>query len=128
MMIDEYIKYMNENIILEKCLDFSVRIYKLTRYLQEEKKEIIIGQQILKSGTSIGANVAESIRAESPSDFVHKLGISSKEGEETIYWLRLLHRIQLITDEQFESMKQDADELMRLITSSIKTTKNRIKS
>ena len=119
---------MKENIILEKCLDFSAKIYKLARHLQEEKNEIIIGLQILKSGTSIGANVAESIRAESPSDFIHKLGISSKEGEETIYWLRLLHRIGLITDEQFESMRQDADELMRLIISSIKTTKSRTKS
>ena len=116
---------MRENIILEKCLDFSVRIYRMTKYLQDEKKEYILGTQVLKSGTSVGANVAESIRAESPSDFVHKLGISSKEGEETIYWLRLLHRVELISDEQFTSMKQDADELMKLITSSIKTTKNR---
>lgn len=116
---------MNDNPILEKCLDFSVRIYKLTRYLQDKKEEKILGQQILKSGTSVGANVAESIRAESPSDFVHKLGISCKEGEETIYWLRLLHRVELITDEQFHSLKTDADELMRLITSSIKTTKKR---
>ncbi len=116
---------MNNNPILEKCLDFSARIYKFTRYLQDEKKEKILGQQILRSGTSIGANVAESIRAESPSDFVHKLGISSKEGEETIYWLRLLHRVELITEDQFLSMKADADELMRLITSSIKTTKQR---
>ena len=116
---------MKENLILEKCLDFSVRIYKMTKYLQDEKKEFILGTQILKSGTSVGANVAESIRAESPSDFIHKLGISSKEGEETIYWLRLLHRVKLISDEHFESMKKDADELMRLITSSIKTTKNR---
>jgi len=116
---------MKENIILEKCLDFSVRIYKLTKYLQDEKQEFILGTQILKSGTSVGANVAESNRAESASDFVHKLGISSKEGEETIYWLRLLHRVELITDAQYESMKQDADELMKLITSSIKTTKKR---
>ena len=116
---------MRENIILEKCLDFSVRIYRMTKYLQDEKKEYILGTQVLKSGTSVGANVAESIRAESPSDFVHKLGISSKEGEETIYWLRLLHRVELISDEQFTSMKQDADELMKLITSSIKTTKTR---
>ena len=97
----------------------------MTKYLQDEKKEYILGTQVLKSGTSVGANVAESIRAESTSDFVHKLGISSKEGEETIYWLRLLHRVELISDEQFISMKQDADELMKQITSSIKTTKTR---
>lgn len=116
---------MSGNLILEKCLDFSVRVYKMVRYLQDEKQESILGKQILKSGTSVGANVAESIRAESPSDFIHKLGISSKEGEETIYWLRLLHRVELITDEQYTSMKEDADELMRLITASIKTTKKR---
>jgi len=80
---------------------------------------------MLRSGTSIGANVAESIRAESASDFVHKLAISSKEGEETIFWLRLLRRIELISEEQFKSLKDDAEEIMRLITSSIKTTKKR---
>ena len=76
-----------------------------------------MSKQVLRAGTSIGANIAESVRAESDADFIHKLSISRKEGEETLYWLELLQRTGYISTEQYSSMQQDCEELLKLLTS-----------
>ena len=91
-----------------------------------EKQEFVLSKQILRSGTSIGANIAEAFYAESDMDFVHKLSISQKEAGETIYWLELLHDSDFISDIEFESINKDAEEMIKLLTSSIKTVKAKL--
>ena len=114
---------MKENLILEKALTFSVRVIKLAGFLQE-KKQRVIADQVLRSGMSIGANIAESDYASSKADFVNKFKIAEKEAGETAYWLRVLCKSELIDSKQFESLFADIQELQRMIGSSIKTIKN----
>jgi len=111
----------------EKFMDFSVRMVQLKNYLNQEKHEYNMADQVQRSGTSIGAMHREASYAESDLDFVHKLGIAQKECNETIYWLELLYRTKYISKEQFDSLYADAQSLMRTLTSSIRTVKNRIK-
>ena len=113
---------MGDSIIGEKSFRFAVRVVNLYKYLSE-KKEYVLSRQILRSGTSIGANVSEALDAQSDKDFVSKMGIALKESAETIYWLRLLREIEYITDLQFESMNKEARELKLIISSIIKTKK-----
>ena len=108
---------MEENPLVAKSLDFSVRIVNLYKYLRDEHRETVMSKQILRSGTSIGANASEAIAAESTDDFVHKLTISLKEANETKYWILLLHRTHFITDDEFVSIKTDCHELRKLIGS-----------
>ena len=114
---------MKENVLKGKSFDFALRIVKLYKYLQEEKKEYIMSKQLMRSGTSVGAMVREAEFAESKSDFVHKMAIAQKETNETLYWLELLDASEYLTSQQFESINTDAIEMIKLITSSIKTTK-----
>jgi four helix bundle protein len=116
---------MNENIILEKSIRFGVRMIKLAEFLQG-KKQRVIADQILRSGTSIGANVAESDYAASKADFINKLKISEKEAGETAYWLHLLKAAETIDEKQFDSLFADVQELQRLIGSSLKTLKKNL--
>lgn len=111
------------SIIKDKSLKFSIRIVNLYKYLCD-KNEFVMSKQILRSGTSIGANIAEASRAESESDFVHKLSIARKEGEETLYWLELLQKTDYISEEQYQSMNDDCIELQKILTSIIKTVKS----
>ena len=113
------------NILEDKCMNFSIRVVSLCRFLNEEKNEYRIADQMFRSGTSIGANVAEAQCAISKNDFVAKLYISLKEANETLYWLKLLHRTQYITGKQFDSIYRDREELKRLLVSVTKkmTTK-----
>ena len=113
------------NILEDKCMNFSIRVVSLCRFLNEEKNEYRIADQMFRSGTSIGANVAEAQCAISKNDFVAKLYISLKEANETLYWLKLLHRTQYITEKQFDSIYRDCEELKRLLVSVTKkmTTK-----
>jgi four helix bundle protein len=113
---------IKENAVREKAMLFAIRIVKLYKFLCE-KNEFVMSKQILRSGTSIGANIAESSRAESDNDFIHKLSISRKEGQETLYWLELLQRTDYISSEQFNSMQADCEELLKLLTSIILSTK-----
>ena len=106
-----------------KSFQFAVRIVNLCRYLQTEENEYILSKQLLRSGTSIGANVAESQQAQSRPDFISKLNIALKEAGETDYWLRLMHETKYLSQKQFESMITDCSELERLLTSIIKTAK-----
>jgi len=116
---------MNEkkNILRDKSFAFAVRIYKLNQYLVEQKKEYVLSKQILRSGTSIGANVREAYNASSKSDFIYKLSIAQKETDETIYWLELLKEVGLLNEKEFESIQVKASELLKIIRSSILTAK-----
>ena len=115
---------MKENIVLRKSKAFALRIIKMYRWLSEEKHEYVLSKQCLRSGTSIGANIRESINAQSKSDFVSKLSIALKESDETQYWLELLHESDYIDDEKlFLSIYDENIELTRQLTSIIKSTK-----
>ena len=113
---------MKENVIKEKSILFAIRIVNLYKFLNE-KGEFVMSKQILRSGTSIGANIAEAVRAESDNDFVHKLSISRKEGEETLYWLDLLFRTDHLSSDMYRSVFSDCEEIQKLLTSIILSTK-----
>ena len=111
---------MKENVIAKKSFAFSVRTVNLYRYLSEQKKEYVISKQIYKSGTSIGANIAEAQRAQSTADFVAKMKIALKEANETQYWLQLLHETGYISDKEFESVHDDLLEILKILTAICK--------
>ena len=113
-------------IIETKSFQFSVRIVKLCRHLSEEKRESILTKQLLRSGTSIGANVAEAQQAQSRKDFVSKLCIALKEAGETNYWLRLLRATDYLTENEYQSIITDCKEVEKLLTSIIKSTKSSV--
>lgn len=115
---------MKENAIYDKSKAFAFRIIKLYKYLQNEKNEFIMSKQILRSGTSIGANIAEAVRAESKPDFYHKLNIALKEASETEYWLDLLFFGEYIDKESYESISNDCNELISLLVAITKTQNN----
>ena len=119
---------MEENPLIAKALDFSVRIVNLYKCMRDERHETVMSKQILRSGTSIGANASEAIAAESTEDFVHKLTISLKEANETKYWILLLHRTQFITDSECDSIMADCQELRKLIGSITNSTKRNMNS
>ena len=116
---------MADNIIAKKTEDFAVRIVKLWKYLTKSK-EYEMSNQIKRSGTSIGANVVEGLFAQSKKDFISKMNIALKECAETQYWLRLLHRTELLTDAEFSSLNSDADEIGRILSSIINSAKKTI--
>ena len=113
-----------ENTITEKSFHFAVRIVKCYRLLCQENKEYTISKQLLRAGTSIGANVAESQQAQSRADFISKLNIALKEASETKYWLRLLHATDYLTDKQFTSLYADSVELEKMLVSILKSCKS----
>ena len=112
-----------ETAIQDKSFRFAIRIVNLCKYLQQEQNEYILAKQLMRSGTSIGANVAEAQQAQSRPDFISKLNVSLKEAYETNYWLRLLHETQYLSQEAFESIIADCSEVEKLLISIIKTTK-----
>ncbi|MEZ4906557.1 MAG: four helix bundle protein [Saprospiraceae bacterium] len=114
----------NNNIIQEKSFDFAVKIVELYKYLVYEKKEYVLSKQILRSGTSIGANVEEAIGGQSNKDFVHKISIAYKEARETHYWIRLLIKTRFI-DEKIKLI-DDLEEILRILGSIQKTLKEKI--
>ncbi len=114
---------MKDNIIQTKAFEFAVRIINLYKFLSTEKKEFVVSKQVLRSGTSIGANVEEAIGGQSKNDFSAKLAIAYKEARETKYWLRLLHATGYIENQMFESLMNDMEEILRIIGSIQKTMK-----
>ena len=114
--------------IHELGYDFGCRITRLFQYLTEdsEYKEYVISKQIYRSGTSVGANVRESKHAQSDADFLSKMSIAYKEADETDYWLNLLHDNGYINESQYESLKLDMDRILKLLTSIVKTMKQKI--
>ena len=117
---------MPENVIKNKSFAFAIRIVKLYQFLCEAKKEFVLSKQLLRSGTAVGALIREAEHAESKPDFKHKMSIAQKEINETIYWLELLKETGYLTDEQFQSINNDAVEIIKLLTSIIKSTKANI--
>ena len=111
-----------ENAILDKSFAFSVRVVKLYKYLTEKKKEYILSKQILRAGTSIGANVTEAQRAQSKADFKAKMGIALKEAYEVDYWLKLFYETEYLTQKEFNSLYVQNDELIRLLISICKSS------
>jgi four helix bundle protein len=115
-----------ESILQEKSEAFMARIIKLYQYLINEKHETTIAKQIYRSGTSIGANVAESKSAQSGLDFIHKLSIALKEANETEFWLKSLYAGNYINEAGFTSLRDDNEQLIKMLVSSIKTMKKQI--
>lgn len=118
---------MSDSIIKDKSLKFAVRIVRLSQHLKENRKEYVLSKQMLRSGTSVGANVRESRNAESDLDFIHKLAIAQKECDETCYWLELLFMTNYLNENEYLSINTDATELLKIIKSIIITVKKRIK-
>lgn len=116
---------MKPNILKEKSYAFSLRIIKLFQFLSGEKREYVLSKQILRSGTSVGANIEEAYQGESKADFIHKSAISNKEAFETHYWLRLFRDSAILERKLAESLMADCDELQRMLVAAIKTTKIR---
>ena len=114
------------NPALEKSFSFALRIVKLYQHLSEKKKEFILSKQVLRSGTSIGANLEESRGAQTPSDFQTKISIAYKEARETSYWLRLLFASKYLTERQFASLQTDCEELIRMLGSTQLTMKTKL--
>ena len=112
------------NTIYVKSFRFAVRIVKLCKYLQTEHREFILSKQLLRCGTSIGANVAEAQQAQSRADFISKLNIALKEAGETEYWLTLLYETDYLNDIQYQSIYSDCDEIKRLLVSIVRTCKD----
>ena len=108
-----------------KSKAFALRVIRLYKYLCDEKKEYILSKQLMRSGTSIGANIAEAFYGQSEADFISELSIAQKETGETMYWLELLHESDFFKHNEYDSIYNDAEELIKLLTSSIKTVKEK---
>ena len=115
-----------KGILNRKSYAFAIRMVKMMKYLQDEKREFVLSKQVLRAGTAIGALVRESEFAQSAPDFVHKLSIALKEANETEYWLNILRDTDYIDNEAFQSVQGDCNELISILVSSIKTLKNKI--
>lgn len=114
---------MKENIVKTKSFAFAIRIVRLYQHLTKKEKEFILAKQIIRSGTSIGANIEEADGGISKADFSHKISIAYKEAKETHYWLRLLFATDYINKKIYDSMIEDCNELCKLLFSIIKTTR-----
>lgn len=116
---------MSESIVGKKSFEFAVNIVRFYKRIIADKKEFTLSKQLLRSGTSVGANIREALNAQSRMDFIHKLSISQKECDETLYWLELLYATDYISKEEFEGLSAQASELLKIIRSIIITTKNK---
>jgi four helix bundle protein len=114
---------MKENIVKDKSFAFALRVVKLAKYLESEKREFVLSRQVLRSGTAVGALVREAEHAESRADFIHKMSIALKEANETLYWLDLLHQGEYIDAQTFKSIGSDSEELIKLLTAIVKSSK-----
>lgn len=117
---------MKDNVILEKSKLFAIRIINLYKFLSTEKKEFVLSKQVLRSGTSIGANVRESVNAQSDKDFISKMNIALKEANETEYWLELLIETEYIDAASGQSICDDCIEIEKILSSIVKTSKLKI--
>ena len=117
-------RILKDNVILDKSFDFAVRIVKLYKYLCDEKKEYVLSKQLLRSGTSIGANINEAQAGQSKADFISKMSISSKEARESKYWIDLLIKTDYLNknDEHTKSLQKDIEEIIKLLTSIVKSS------
>lgn len=114
-----------EYTVEEKSFKFAIRIVNLYKYLAEEKKEYVLSKQLLKCGTSIGANITEAQQGQSRADFVSKLGIAQKEAYEADYWIRLLYATAFLSEKEYTSLIDDCREIKKMLTAIIRTTKSK---
>jgi four helix bundle protein len=114
------------NVLADKVILFAIRIVNCYKFLRKKKNEHIMSKQLLRSGTSVGANVHECIQAQSKSDFISKMSIALKEASETSYWLTLLNKTEYLDDSMYDSLNSDLGEISKIIVSSIKTTKKHL--
>ena len=114
---------IENNVVKEKSMRFAIRIVDMYKYLSDAKQEYVISKQLLRSGTSIGANICEGIYAQSKSDFISKVSISLKEAAETEYWLELLSKTGYLTEKEYNSINEDCRELIRLLIAITKSAK-----
>lgn len=119
---------VKENIIADKTFDFAVRIVNLYKFVIKKEKDFVLPKQLLRCGTSIGANVSEALKAQSTADFYTKLTIALKEANETQYWLKLMFATEYLTEQQYLSIKKDIDEIIAILVPITKTTKEKLKS
>jgi len=117
---------IKRNVIRDKSFDFSVRIVNLYKLLTGERKEYVLSKQLLRSATSIGANIEEGVAAFSKKEFVVKLQISYKEAFEAYYWIKLLYKTEFINEAEFKSLEKDVEEIIKLLTTILKTIKQNI--
>ena len=115
---------MDDGILIVKSKGFAIRIINLYKYLCNDKKEYVLSKQILRSGTSIGANIREGVFAQSKNDFISKMSIALKESNETHYWIELLNETGFINDKESDSLKADCKELLKILQASIITAKS----
>jgi four helix bundle protein len=115
-----------DNIVKVKSYAFAVRVVNLYKHLIKAEQEFVLSRQVLRSGTSIGANVREATRAESAADFIHKLNVALKEADETQYWLELLRETEFISKQAFDSINADCEELLKLLVSIVISAKKKI--
>jgi len=115
---------MNANVVVDKTLDFAVRIVRMYQYLCSEKKEYVMSKQLLRCGTSIGANVAEAQRGQSRADFLAKMTIALKEANETQYWLKLMLRTDYISQNAYNSIHADLAEILSILTAICKSSQS----
>ena len=121
--MDNFVDFQTDNPVQSKSFRFAVRIVNLCKFLHDEHKEFILSKQLLRSGTSIGANIAEAQQAQSKADFINKMNIALKENYEADYWLRLLFATQYLSKDAFDSIISDCTELKKLLISIVKTAK-----
>ena len=114
---------MRKNVVKQKSFAFAVRVVNCYKWLCEEKKEFVMSKQLLRSGTSVGAMIREAEHAETKKDFIHKMAIAQKEINETIYWLELLKETEYLVGDQFKYLERDAIEIIKIITSILKSSK-----
>ena len=114
---------MSDSIVQKRSFDFAIRVTRLCRVLATEEKEFVLSKQLLRSGTSIGANVREALNGQSKRDFIYKFTLAQKECDETLYWLELLKGADYISKPQFEAFHHEACSLLKIIRSIILTTK-----
>ena len=117
---------LQDSIAYEKSKKFAIRVIKLYQHLSKTKSEYTLSKQLLRSGTSIGANIKEALNGQSKKDFLAKMNIALKEAGESEYWLELLHETGYLSDEEYESINPECIELNKLLTSIVKTTKSKI--
>lgn len=116
---------MSQSILKDKSFAFAIEVVKAYKILVEEKREFIMSKQLLRSGTSVGANIREAKNAESTKDFVHKLGISQKECDETLYWLELLKATEYLNEDLFQKLSGEANQILKMLRSTILTIKQK---
>ena len=112
-----------ENVVRDKSFVFAVRVVKASQFLMQERREYVLSKQFLRSGTSVGANVEEALGGQSDADFISKMNIAYKEARETAYWIRLLQATDYLTNSQAESLLADANELCKILSRILITTK-----